>query len=65
MLLWVMEEFENTWIVSGKKNSTRVIPRLYGSMYKTLQLSPLAVKHSIVVMATACQPRKSQIESYG
>ena len=39
MLLWVMEvEFENTYTVSGKSNASRIIPILYGWVYKTLRL---------------------------
>ena len=42
-----------------------VIPRLYGWIYKTIRLSPLAVEHSVVVMIVGSQSRRSQIESYG
>ena len=44
MLLWVMGVgFENTCTVSGKENVFKVIPRLYGWIYKTLKFFPLAV----------------------
>ena len=50
MRLWVMDVgFENTCTVSGK-NISRVIPRLYGWVYKALRLSPLAAEHSVVVI---------------
>ena len=63
MLLWVMVlEFENTCTVSWKRNVSRVVPRLYGWVYKTLRVSPLAVEHSIVVMTMGSQSRQSQIE---
>ena len=59
MLLWVMVVgFENTCTVSGKWNVSKVIPRLYGWVYKTLRLSPLAV-------TAASQSKQSQIESCG
>ena len=65
MLLWVMGVgFDNTCTVSGKWNISRVIPRLYGWVYKTLRLSLLAVRHSVVVMTSGFQWRRSQIESY-
>ena len=48
-------EFENICTVSGKRNVSRVIPRLYGWVYKTLRLSPLAVEHSVVVMTAGSQ----------
>ena len=41
--------FEITHIVSGKWNVSKVIPRLYGRVYKTLRLSPLVNEHSVVV----------------
>ena len=53
-----------TLAVSGKWNVSRVIPRLYGWVYKTLRLSLLVVKHSVVVMTAGSQSRQSQIESY-
>ena len=63
MLLWLMVlEFENTCTVSWKRNVSRVVPRLYGWVYKTLRLPPLAVEHSIVVMTMGSQSRQSQIE---
>ena len=65
MLLWVTGVgFEGTCTVSGKWNVSRVIPRLYVWVCKTLRLSPLVVKHSAVVMTAGCQLRQSQIESY-
>ena len=66
MLLWVMGVgFDNTCTVSGKWNVSRLIPRLYGWVCKTLRLSPLVVEHSVVVMTAGFQLRRSQIESYG
>ena len=41
--------FENTRTISGNWNASRVVPRLYGSVYKTLRLST-AVERSVVVM---------------
>ena len=40
MLLWVVMGvgFENTCAVSGKGNVSRVVPRLYGMVYKILRL---------------------------
>ena len=34
-------------------------------VYKASRLSPLVVKHSVVVMTVASELRKSQIEPYG
>ena len=66
MLLWVMGVgFYNTCTVLGKWNVSRVIPRLYGWVCKTLRLSLLVVDHSVVVMNAVFQSRRSQIESYG
>ena len=66
MLLWVMGVgLENTCIVSGKWHVSRVMPRLYGWVYKNWRLSPLGYKHSVVVMTTGSQSRRSQILSYG
>ena len=62
MLLWVMGAgFCNTCTVSGKWNVSRVIPRFYGWVYKTLRLSPLVVEHSFVVMSARLNPMCSQI----
>ena len=55
-------EFETTYTVWRKWN---VIPRLYEWVYKTLKLSPLVVKHSVVVMTAGFQSRRSQIEFSG
>ena len=52
--------FDNTCTISGKRNISRVIPRLYGWVYKTLRLSPLAVDHSVVVMSARLNPMGSQ-----
>ena len=41
--------FDNSCKVSEKWNVSRVIPRLYGWVYKTLRLSQLVVQHSVVV----------------
>ena len=66
MLLWVMEVgFDNTCTVSGKWNVSRVIPRLYGWLNKTVRLSTLVVEHFVEVMTAGSQLRRSQIESYG
>ena len=62
MLLLVMSVgYENTWAVSGKRNVSWVIPRLYGWVYKTLRISPLMAVHSVVVMTADFQSRLSQI----
>ena len=58
-------EFEKTCTVAGKWNVSRVIPILYGWVYKTSRLSPLVVEHSVVVMTAGSQSRQSQTESYG
>ena len=60
LLLVMVVGFENTCTVSGKWNVSRVIPRLYGWVYKTWRLFPLADEHSIAVMIVG-----SQIVSYG
>ena len=61
MLLWVMGvEFDNACTVSEKLNVSRVIPRLYGWVYKTLRLSQLLVEYSVVVMSTRLNPISSQ-----
>ena len=50
MLQWVMGvEFENTYTVSGKSNASRIIPILYGWVYKTLRLSTLVDEHVVVM----------------
>ena len=41
--------FDNTCTVSEKRNVSRVIPRLYGWVYKSLRLTPLVAEHRIVV----------------
>ena len=59
-LLWVMRVgFENTCIASGKSNVSKGIPRLYGWVYKTLRLFPLADEHSVVAMTAGSQSRRS------
>ena len=58
-------EFENTCIVSGKWNVSRVIPRLYGLIYKTLRFFPLVIEQIVVVMIVGSQSRRFQVESYG
>ena len=57
--------FDNNCTVSAKGNVSRVIPRFYGWVYKTLKLSPLVVEHSVVVMTAGSRSRQSHIESYG
>ena len=52
--------FDNTCTVSGKRNVSRVIPRLYGWVYKTSRLSTLVVEHSVVVMGERLNPMGSQ-----
>ena len=42
-------EFENTSTVSGKSNISGIISRLYGWVYKTWRLFPLADEHSVAV----------------
>ena len=66
MLLRVMGVgFENTCTVSGKWNVSRVIPRLYGWVYRTWRLFPLVDEHSVAVVIVGFQSRLSQIVSYG
>ena len=56
LLLWLMGVgCENTCAVSGKLNVSRVIPRLYKWVYKTLRLLSLM----------GFQSRRSQAESHG
>ena len=68
-LLWLMGDatvgFENTCTVSGKWNVSRVIPRLYGWVYRTWRLFPLVDEHSVAVVIVGFQSRLSQIVSYG
>ena len=60
ILLWVMVEgFDNTCRVLGKWKFSRVIPRLYGWVYKTVRLALLAVEHSIAVISASSQPKLS------
>ena len=57
MLLRVMGVgFDNICTVSRKWNFSRVIPRLYGWVNKTLRLSPLVVDHNAVVMSARLNP---------
>ena len=66
MLLWVMGvEFDNTCAVSGKWYVLRVIPRLYGWVYKTLKLSSLVVEHSVVVMSARLNPMVEDSDTGG
>ena len=61
MLFWVMGVgFHNACAVSGKLTVSRVIPSLYGWVYKTLGLSPLVVEHSVVVISARWNPVSSQ-----
>ena len=57
--------FENICTVLGKWNISRVIPRLYGWVYKTWRFFPLADEHGVAVMTAGSQSRQSQIVSYG
>ena len=51
-----------TCTVSGRWDVSRVISRLYGWVYKTWRLFPLADEHSVAVMtAGGSQSRRSQI----
>ena len=50
--------FDNTCTVSGAWNVSRVIPRLYGWICKTLRLSLLVVEHHVVVMNGSSQSKK-------
>ena len=50
MLLWVMGvRFENTCTISGECNVSRVIPRCYEMVHKTLRLSLVSVEFGVVV----------------
>ena len=65
-LVWEMRVgFENTCTATGKWNVSRVIPRLYGWVYKIWRLFPLAAENSVAVMTASSQSRRSQIVSYG
>ena len=57
--------WEHSCTVSGKWNISRVILRLYGWVYKTWRLMPLADEQSVAVMTVGSQSRRSQIVSYG
>ena len=52
--------FDNTCTVSGKRNVSRVIPRLYGWVYKTLRLFSLVVDYSVMVMSARLNSMGSQ-----
>ena len=57
MLLWVMGAgFDNTCTGSGKWSGSRVIPRLYGWVYKTLRLSLPVIEHSVMVVSGRLNP---------
>ena len=51
---------DNTCAISGKLNLSRVIPRLYGWVYKTSRLPPLVVEHSFVVISSRLNHMGSQ-----
>ena len=55
--------FDNTCTVSRKWNVARVIPRLFGWIYKSLRLAPFVVDHIVVVVTAGSQPKQSQIKS--
>ena len=50
--------FDNTCTVSGTWKFSRVIPRLYGWIYKSLTLSLLVIEHCVVVMNESSQSKK-------
>ena len=60
LLLVMSVVLDNTCTISGKGNVSRVIPTLYGWVYKTIRLSPLMVEHSVVVMSERLNPMGSQ-----
>ena len=61
MLFWVIGVgFHNACTVSEKLTVSRVIPSLYGWVYKTLGLSPLVVEHSVGVISARWNPVSSQ-----
>ena len=51
--------FDNTCAVLGKWNVSRVIPRLYGWVYKTSTLSTV-VQHNVAVISERLNPTGSQ-----
>ena len=55
---------DSTWTVFQKWNVSRVIPRLYGWVYKTLKLSPLVIEHRIVVMTARLNAMGSQFSIF-
>ena len=57
--------FARTCTISEKGDVSRVIPKLYEWVYKTLRLSPLVVEHRVAVLTAGSLSRRSQIESYG
>ena len=66
MLLWVMVVgFENTSAISGKQNVSRVVPRLYGWVYKIIRLGNKTAEGSVVVVAAGYQSGESQVGSRG
>ena len=51
ILLWVIVVWsENTCTFSGKWNASRVVPILYGWVYKTLRLTIITAEESLVVV---------------
>ena len=50
-----------TLAVLGKSTVSRVIPRLYGWVCKTLRLSLLIAEHSAVIISARLNPMRSQI----
>ena len=64
MLPWVMQVgFYITCTVLGKWNVSRVIPRLYGWVYKILRLFTFVFDHSVVVVTAGSLSRRAQTES--
>ena len=62
MLLLVMDVgFENISTVLGKYNVFRVVPRLYGCVYKILWLFSEAVEDSIVVVIIGNQSEEPSL----
>ena len=65
MLPWVMQVgFYISCTVLGKWNVSRVIPRLYGWVYKILRLFTFVFDHSVVVVTAGSLSWRAQTESY-
>ena len=64
ILLWVIGVgFGNTCAISGKWNISRVVPRLYGWLYKILRLPFITTEDGVMVATARYQIGVSQFNS--